>query len=718
MFGVRQPGDGLEKKNLDSSKIFLSIIIINFVYDISRSNNKLVKMGKRNFRGRNYKGKNGSRDAAEQKNGWEEIQKENEKWETYYRSQNLLNDEDFTKFKQHCQNQLPLTFRITGSKAHAKEILNIFKERHLQYLDGVEFEGEPLKTPQPLPWYPNELAWQIDVPKQVIRKNEQFAKTQRFLVIETEVGNISRQEAVSMIPPLVLKVEPHHKVLDMCAAPGSKTAQLIESLHSVDDPTGFVVANDSDFKRAHMLIHQIKRLNSPNLLVVNHDAQFFPKTKLNGEFMKFDRILCDVPCSGDGTIRKNAQIWNKWSIGDGIGLHLLQYRILQRGIDLLAKGGRLVYSTCSINPIENEAVIAQALRKNKDIKVIKTELPGLISSNGVKTWKVYGKDFQVKERGDESVEQSFFPPTEDEDFNLEDCIRVYPHQQNTGGFFITVLEKQGEQETEEPSKKKAKIEQPVESTTTKKEKLSNTSNHDSAEPFNFLAKDQEELSKCWKFYGFDENNSIVTDNCFVRNATGEPSRIIYLSHPIAKQYLLANEEKLKIIHSGVKIFVSQRTDLECKWRIQSEALPIIKQHLSDSRVLKCSLELFEKLLKEAFPKFDELQELHIDDEFTNKVKTLSQGCAFIQIKRDINEEHEELFYPIWVGSKCVNLMLSKKETFEVLYRVFNVETSAQQEYKQGPTGPNKPIEDVAETTPEVTTEEVTAEPEAKEEVEA
>ncbi|CAM9017437.1 unnamed protein product [Wickerhamomyces anomalus] len=622
-------------------------------------------MGKRNFRGRNYKGKNGSRDPAEQKNGWEEIQKENEKWETYYRSQNLLNDEDFTK--------------------------------HLQYLDGVEFEGEPLKTPQPLPWYPNELAWQIDVPKQVIRKNEQFAKTQRFLVIETEVGNISRQEAVSMIPPLVLKVEPHHKVLDMCAAPGSKTAQLIESLHSVDDPTGFVVANDSDFKRAHMLIHQIKRLNSPNLLVVNHDAQFFPKTKLNGEFMKFDRILCDVPCSGDGTIRKNAQIWNKWSIGDGIGLHLLQYRILQRGIDLLAKGGRLVYSTCSINPIENEAVIAQALRKNKDIKVIKTELPGLISSNGVKTWKVYGKDFQIKERGDESVEQSFFPPTEDEDFNLEDCIRVYPHQQNTGGL---------------------KLNNQLNLPQLRKEKLSNTSNHDSAEPFNFLAKDQEELSKCWKFYGFDENNSIVTDNCFVRNATGEPSRIIYLSHPIAKQYLLANEEKLKIIHSGVKIFVSQRTDLECKWRIQSEALPIIKQHLSDSRVLKCSLELFEKLLKEAFPKFDELQELHIDDEFTNKVKTLSQGCAFIQIKRDINEEHEELFYPIWVGSKCVNLMLSKKETFEVLYRVFNVETSAQQEYKQGPTGPNKPIEDVAETTPEVTTEEVTAEPEAKEEVEA
>lgn len=662
-------------------------------------------MGKKNFRGKNnYKGKKGSREPAAQTNGWEEITKENEKWETYYKSQNLLNDEDFANFKKHCQSQLPLTFRITGSRAHAQEILKIFKDRHLKYLDGLKFEGESLKTPQALPWYPNELAWQIDVPKQVIRKNENFAKTQRFLVIETEVGNISRQEAVSMIPPLVLQVESHHKVLDMCAAPGSKTAQLIESLHSVDEPTGFVVANDSDFKRAHMLIHQVKRLNSPNLLVVNHDAQFFPKTKLNGEFMKFDRILCDVPCSGDGTIRKNAQIWNKWSVGDGIGLHTLQYRILQRGIDLLAKGGRLVYSTCSINPIENEAVIAQALRKNKDVKIIKTILPGLKSTPGVKNWKVYGKDFQIKERGDESIDKAFFPPTEDEAFNLDDCIRVYPHQQNTGGFFITVLEKESDQSIEEQPKKKAKTETTIETTSTeattaneKKEKLSTTSN-DSAEPFNFLDKTQEELTRCWNFYGIDPENTTITENCFVRNATGEPSRIIYLSHPIAKKYLLANEEKLKIIHSGVKIFVSQRTDLDCKWRIQSEALPIIKKHLSDSRVLRCSLKLFEKLLKEAFPKFDELESIHIDDEFTEKVKTLRQGCAFIQIKRDVNEEHEELFYPIWVGSKCVNLMLSKKETFEVLYRVFGIETSAQQEYKQGPKGPNKPIENVGDVT--------------------
>ncbi|GMF98914.1 unnamed protein product [[Candida] boidinii] len=133
----------------------------------------------------------------------------------------------------------------------------------------------------------------------------------------------------------------------MCAAPGSKTAQLVEALHANDDkewPTGFVMANDSDYRRSHMLVHQIKRLNSPNFVVVNHDAQQFPKIKLSKdatEFVKFDRILCDVPCTGDATMRKNINVWKDWRIGNAIGLHPLQINILTRGLQLLKKGGRL-----------------------------------------------------------------------------------------------------------------------------------------------------------------------------------------------------------------------------------------------------------------------------------------------------------------------------------------------------------------------------------------
>ena len=115
-----------------------------------------------------------------------------------------------------------------------------------------------------------------------------------------------------MIPPIVLDVKPHHKVLDMCAAPGSKTAQLIEAIHAVEDvvPKGLVVANDSDNSRCYMLVHQAKRLQSPCVVITNHDASIMPNLKVsNGSDLRFDRILCDVPCSGDGTMRKNADIW-------------------------------------------------------------------------------------------------------------------------------------------------------------------------------------------------------------------------------------------------------------------------------------------------------------------------------------------------------------------------------------------------------------------------
>ena len=113
----------------------------------------------------------------------------------------------------------------------------------------------------------------------------------------------------------------------MCAAPGSKTAQLIEYLHKDEErlPKGFVVANDIDNNRCYLLVHQAKRLSSPNVIVTNHDSAIMPNfvTVKEGkeEMLKFDRILCDVPCTGDGTLRKNPDIWNKWNTANGNNLH-------------------------------------------------------------------------------------------------------------------------------------------------------------------------------------------------------------------------------------------------------------------------------------------------------------------------------------------------------------------------------------------------------------
>jgi multisite-specific tRNA:(cytosine-C5)-methyltransferase len=356
----------------------------------------------------------------------------------------------------------------------------------------------------------------MTTPKNIIRRFPPFASFQKFLVSETSTGNISRQEVVSMIPPLLMNLKPGMTVLDLCAAPGSKSAQLIEMVHSGEEArmrsvvrkllqedgreltpdgdevkletenggladdwsdegraTGLLIANDVEYRRAHMLIHQMKRLNSPNLIVTNHDATMFPSIKLPSDssdskapnkYLKFDRILADVPCSGDGTPRKNVNVWKDWSPVNGLGLHVTQVRILVRSLQMLKVGGRVVYSTCSMNPIENESVVAAAIERcggmeKVDVLDCSSELPELKRSSGLKSWPVMDKRGglwntwkEVEERkasGDYpdyigKLSEEMFPPSESDNIPLERCMRVYPHQQDTGGFFITVLEKKSE----------------------------------------------------------------------------------------------------------------------------------------------------------------------------------------------------------------------------------------------------------------------------------
>ncbi|CCE86434.1 Piso0_004923 [Millerozyma farinosa CBS 7064] len=652
------------------------------------------EMGKRNFRKGKKSGKGfGSREVKNDKReSWSDAPRENEKWETYYKAMNIVPEEEWDSFKSHCQQTLPMTFRITGSRSHAKEIRENFIQNHVARLQGVEFEGKAL-TPHELSYYPDGLGWQIDISKEIIRKNDKFAKTQRFLVIETEVGNISRQEAVSMIPPLLMDVRPHHAVLDMCAAPGSKTAQLVEALHAEDDkmpPKGFVLANDSDYKRSHMLVHQVKRLNSPNFLVVNHDAQLFPRVRFNGttEYLKFDRILCDVPCSGDGTMRKNYNVWKDFTVSNALGLHSLQLNILNRGLQLLKKGGRLVYSTCSLSPVENEAVVSAALRKwGNQIKLVdcSNELPGLKRCQGLTDWKVFNKQMEIEEKGKSELAESVFPPSaeEVEAFKLENCMRVYPHLQNTGGFFIAVIEKvlpessKRQAEESEESAKKPKVEVQQQAPPQKKERLPRDAKE---EPFIYLDINNEQLAKCWPFYDISEE--FPRDCTLVRNATGEPLRTIYYTAPIVKQFLTIEEQKLRVVHAGIKLFAAQRNDTGgCPWRVQNESLQSLRPYLGPKRQVSCNLKLLEFLFQEAFPKIESIKELGIDPEFHSKLEGMEEGCLFLTVNRQ-GENFEDLFLPLWKGRYNVNLMVNKKDTHELLYRVFDIETSAKDEGKE------------------------------------
>ena len=129
-------------------------------------------------------------------------------FEAYYR--HLVPPEEWEAFLATLRTPLPVTFWInSGSSGGATRD---FLRGVCKALEGVEIDGAPVSPPTPLPFYPEELAWQVNIPRVVLRKNEHLKGLHEFLIHQTAVGNITRQEAVSMLPCLALDVRPGHKV--------------------------------------------------------------------------------------------------------------------------------------------------------------------------------------------------------------------------------------------------------------------------------------------------------------------------------------------------------------------------------------------------------------------------------------------------------------------------------------------------------------------------
>ncbi|CAK8567284.1 unnamed protein product [Lathyrus sativus] len=425
---------------------------------------------------------------------------QNPDFDHYYKEQNIVSLEEWDSFMQVLRTPLPAAFRINSSSLFYADIRSQLENDFARALQAIVLDGDEEDAIRPLPWYPENLAWHSNFSRMQLRKNQSLKRFHEFLKLENEIGNITRQEAVSMVPPLFLDVHSNHIVLDMCAAPGSKTFQLLEILHRSTKagslPDGMVIANDLDVQRCNLLIHQIKRMCTANLVVTNHEAQHFPGCHLNLDCdimgpsqhtsqLLFDRVLCDVPCSGDGTLRKAPDLWRRWNTGTGNGLHTLQILVAMRGLSLLKVGGRMVYSTCSMNPIENEAVVAEVLRRCKgsiELVNVSSELPQLIRRPGLKRWKVrdkgkslvsckevakvrrsavlpsmfpnggsyrdidYNSNCDVNGHPEDGVQVEENPAMHEfteivSDFPLELCMRLLPHDQNSGAFFIAVLQK-------------------------------------------------------------------------------------------------------------------------------------------------------------------------------------------------------------------------------------------------------------------------------------
>lgn len=229
-----------------------------------------------------------------------------------------------------------------------------------------------------------------------------------------DVGNLSEhslgyffvQEASAMLPVLALDPMPGEFVLDMCASPGAKTTQLAQYMKN----EGLIVANDYKKDRNKALALNIQRCGVLNTAMTLGDSRRFKN-------FQFDRILIDAPCSGTGTIRKSLKTLKIWNPNMIRRLCITQRELIYTAFNNLKPGGVLVYSTCSVEPEENEGVVSSLLEKDSAAETEKVNL-NIKHSSPVREFE--GRTFH------EGVENS---------------IRIWPQDNDTDGFFLCRIRK-------------------------------------------------------------------------------------------------------------------------------------------------------------------------------------------------------------------------------------------------------------------------------------
>lgn len=243
-----------------------------------------------------------------------------------------------------------------------------------------------------------------------------------------EAGVYYIQEPSAMAPVPFLEVKPGDRVLDLCAAPGGKSTQIAVALKG----KGLLVCNEIHPARAKILSENIERMGVRNAVVTNESPE-----KLEQYFAGyFDKILVDAPCSGEGMFRKNEEAKNEWSPENVQICADRQAGILDCAANMLRPGGRLVYSTCTFAPAENEGSIAGFLERHPEYKVISVERPEGFES-GKPEW------FEFTGEASTNTEKSTATYDEEVCRELEKTLRIWPHKVNGEGHYLAVLEKEG-----------------------------------------------------------------------------------------------------------------------------------------------------------------------------------------------------------------------------------------------------------------------------------
>ena len=207
----------------------------------------------------------------------------------------------------------------------------------------------------------------------------------RYLAMDSDAGATPLhvagafylQEPSAMLPAAVLNPQPGERVLDLCAAPGGKSTQL--GLRMAGQ--GLLVCNEPVPKRAQVLARNVERMGLTNALVVCA----MPRQLADRWPEGFDAIQVDAPCSGEGMFRRHPETRAEWTAESPAGCARRQAEILDCAAEMVRPGGRIVYSTCTMNPVENEDTVAAFCQRHPDFSPEAFSLPGADAPEGMLT---------------------------------------------------------------------------------------------------------------------------------------------------------------------------------------------------------------------------------------------------------------------------------------------------------------------------------------------
>ena len=317
----------------------------------------------------------------------------------------MLSDEDYSRYLESLEKPAKSGVRVNTLK-----------------LSGDEFRKISDFSLSPVPWIDNAFLYE----------NSDLPSKHPFYY----AGLYYIQEPSAMTPAFLFDVKPGDRVLDLCAAPGGKSTALGAKLCG----EGVLVSNDVSNSRAKALLKNLELFGIKNAVTVSETPE-----KLSEHFESyFNRILVDAPCSGEGMFRKQSQIMLNWEQYGSEYYAKLQRKILPEAVKMLAPGGKLLYSTCTFSPLEDEEAVVWLLKNNPELRLV----PAFDESDKEKYISLgfdHGREEWLCDEAKDDLktirENAGYPAC-----NLSDCIRLFPHKLDGEGHFIAVFEKLSENE--------------------------------------------------------------------------------------------------------------------------------------------------------------------------------------------------------------------------------------------------------------------------------